>query len=92
MIFPDRSPSRSLARVWDAVGRRLAVAAGASTALVSLLFHNTLLTASLRGALALVVALVVVRIGHALLVRAPARRAVSAVPAATAARATTRRS
>jgi hypothetical protein len=82
MILPDRSPSRSLARVWDAVGRRLAVAAGASTALVSLLFHNTLLTASLRGALALVIALVVVRVGHALLMRAPARAVVPPIPTA----------
>jgi hypothetical protein len=85
MILPDRSPSRSLARVWHAVGRRLAVAAGASTALVSLLFHNTLLTASLRGALALLAALIVVRIGHALIVRAPARASLpTATPVPTA--------
>lgn len=75
MIRPDRSPARALAPVWLAVGRRLAVAAGASTALVSLLCHNTLLTASLRGALALIAASIVVRIGHAALVRVPAARA-----------------
>ena len=92
MILPDRSPSRSLARVWNAVGRRLAVAAGTSTALVSLLFHNTLLTASLRGALALIVALVVVRVGHALLMRAPARSAARALPAVPVARTPARRS
>lgn len=73
MILPDRSPGRSLARVWLAVGRRLSVAAGASTALVCLLFHNSLLTASLRGALALVAALIVVRVGHAVLGLVPAR-------------------
>jgi hypothetical protein len=74
MILPDRSPARSLAKVWVAVGRRLAVAAGASTALVCLLSHNSLLAASLRGALALVAALFVVRLGHAALVNVPARR------------------
>lgn len=76
MILPDRSPARSLAKVWLAVGRRLAVAAGASTALVCLLCHNSLLAASMRGALALVVALGVVRIGHAALINVPARRRV----------------
>jgi hypothetical protein len=83
MIFPDRSPARSLARVWLAVGRRLAVAAGASTALVCLLCHNSLLTASLRGALALVAASIVVRIGHTALsaVHAPQRVAQPREPA-----------
>jgi len=81
MILPDRSPARSLALVWLAVGRRLAVAAGAATALVSLLCHNSLLTASLRGALALVAASIVVRIGHAALARVPARPAAPASPA-----------
>jgi hypothetical protein len=76
MILPDRSPARSLAMVWLAVGRRLAVAAGASTALVCLLCHNSLLAASMRGALALVAALAVVRIGHAALMNAPKRRPV----------------
>jgi hypothetical protein len=75
MILPDRSPARSLALVWLAVGRRLAVAAGAATALVSILCHNSLLTASLRGTLALIAASVVVRLGHAALVRASARPA-----------------
>ena len=77
MILPDRSPARSLARVWLAVGRRLAVAAGASTALVCLLCHNSLLTASLRGALALVAASIVVRVGHAALINVPARQSVT---------------
>ncbi len=76
MILPDRSPARSLARVWLAVGRRLAVAAGASTALVCLLCHNSLLAASMRGALALVAASIVVRVGHAALMNVPARQRV----------------
>jgi hypothetical protein len=82
MILPDRSPARSLALVWLAVGRRLAVAAGASTALVCLLCHNTLLTASLRGALALFGVSIVVRIGHAALSRVPARTTATKTPAA----------
>ena len=62
--------------VWHAFGRQAAVIAGASTALVSLLAHNTLLTASLRGAIALFAVLLVVRLGTALLARVPATAAV----------------
>jgi hypothetical protein len=64
--------------VWHALGRKAAVIAGASTALVSLLAHNTLLTASLRGAVALFAVLLVVRCGTALMMRVPATSAVKA--------------
>lgn len=66
----DRSSAMTPAIVWQVLGRRLAVAAGASTALVSLLVHNTLLTASIRGAIALVAVLLVVRAGRSALSRA----------------------
>lgn len=61
----------SLAPAWLVLGRRIAVAAGASTALVSLLVHNTLLTASLRGAIALIAVLVIVRTAHSVMTRIP---------------------
>jgi hypothetical protein len=64
--------------VWHAFGRKAAVIAGASTALVSLLAHNTLLTASLRGAIALFTVLLVVRFGTALMARVPVSSAVKA--------------
>jgi hypothetical protein len=57
--------------IWQAFGRKAAVIAGASTALVSLLAHNTLLTASMRGAVSLFAVLCIVRIGTALTPRAP---------------------
>jgi len=56
-----------LTETWVVLGRRLAVIAAVTTALVCLLAHNTLLTASIRGTAALVSALIVVWIGrHAL--------------------------
>lgn len=58
----------TLADTWVQLGRRLAVLAGASTALVCLLTHNTLLTASIRGGLALVGTLFCVRLGHVVFV------------------------
>lgn len=61
---------------WHAFGRKAAVIAGASTALVTLLAHNTLLTASLRGAVALGAVLLVVRVGAAVISRVPATSAV----------------
>ena len=63
---------------WQAFGRRAAVFGGTSTALVSLLAHNNLLTASLRGGAALLGVLLVVRLGGALITRMPAASAVEA--------------
>jgi hypothetical protein len=57
---------------WQSFGRKAAVFAGASTALVSLLVHNTLLTASIRGAVALCGVLLIVRAGASVLSRTPA--------------------
>lgn len=54
---------------WLALGRRLAVAAGALTALTALLFHRTLTTAAERGAIAYAAAWVVVRIAGFALAR-----------------------
>ena len=59
----------SPASAWLVLGRKLAVIAGASTALVSLLAHNTLLTASWRGAAALLAVLVMVRLWSSLMSR-----------------------
>ena len=66
------------ASVWQAFGRKAAVIAGASTALVSLLAHNSLLTASLRGAVAWFAVLLLVRVGTALIPNTPATSAVKA--------------
>jgi hypothetical protein len=63
---------------WHAFGRKAAVVAGASTALVSLLAHNTLLTASLRGAGALLAVLLIVRGGAAVISRVPATSKIQA--------------
>lgn len=41
-----------LARVWTALGHRLAVVAGAGTALLSLIWHSPVADACLRGAAA----------------------------------------
>jgi hypothetical protein len=59
----DRTRVNALAQSWLVFGRRLAVAAGAFTALLSLLFHRPLTTACLRGTCAYVAAWVVTRIG-----------------------------
>lgn len=64
--------------LWQAFGRKAAVIAGASTALVSLLAHNSLLTASLRGGIALIAVLLIVRVGTALIPNAPATSTVKA--------------
>ncbi|MDZ4772266.1 MAG: hypothetical protein SGI72_03935 [Planctomycetota bacterium] len=61
---------------WQAFGRKAAVIAGSSTALISLLVHNTLLTASIRGAIALIGVLLIVRAGTSILLRTPAPFAV----------------
>lgn len=53
-----------LTDTWETLGKRLAVIAAVTTALVCLLAHNTLLTASIRGTLALVATLLVVRFGR----------------------------
>lgn len=63
---------------WQNLGRKAAVVAGASTALVSLLVHNTLLTATLRGGIALFAVLLVVRAGSFVLSRTPATAKVKA--------------
>lgn len=76
MNSPDRASTMSPVSAWQAVGRRSAVIAGASTALVSLLAHNTLLTASFRGAIALFAVLCIVRVGTSVMSRAPATSAV----------------
>lgn len=68
----DRSAAMTPVLAWQAFGRKAAVVAGASTALISLLVHNTLLTASIRGAVALVGVLLIVRAGTAVLARTPA--------------------
>ncbi len=54
---------------WLALGRRLAVAAGALTALTALLFHVTLVTAAERGAIAYAAAWIVVRVAGFALAR-----------------------
>jgi hypothetical protein len=51
-----------LAAAWLAVGRRLAVAGGALAALLSLFFDTPVWVASLRGALAWVAILALVRL------------------------------
>lgn len=65
---------------WQAFGRRVAVIAGTSTALVSLLAHNTLLTASLRGGAALLGVLLVVRVGGSVITRLPEPKPVESQP------------
>jgi hypothetical protein len=60
----DTAGVNALAQSWLVFGRHLAVAAGASTALLSLLFHRSLTTACLRGAIAYCAAWVVTRLGH----------------------------
>lgn len=72
----DRSGAMTPVLAWQAFGRKAAVIAGASTALISLLVHNTLLTASIRGAIALVGVLLIVRAGTSILLRTPAPVAV----------------
>ena len=54
---------------WLALGRRLAVAAGALTALTALLFHRTLESAAERGAMAYAAAWIVVRVAGFALAR-----------------------
>src|SRR5262245_13120471 len=66
--------AHSLAALWLAFGRRLAAAAGALVALVSLLVDAPLEVAALRGAGTLAAVLVAVRAGRALLVRAEGAR------------------
>lgn len=61
----------STVSAWQAFGRRAAVVAGTSTALVCLLAHNSLLTASLRGGATLLAVLLIVRIASSMLARLP---------------------
>jgi len=65
----DTSGVNALAQTWLVFGRHLAVAAGAFTALLSLLFHRSLTTACLRGAIAYLAAWLVTRLGHWALTR-----------------------
>jgi len=64
--------AHSLAALWLALGRRLAVAAGALAALVSLFADAPVWVAALRGTLTLAAVLATVRAGRALLARSAA--------------------
>ena len=79
----DRRSSReSLEVVWRQFGRNLAVAAGALTALCSLMFHVPVWVASLRGAVVLAGLLLVNRVSCAALswtqARSPSKQAPTA--------------
>lgn len=65
----SRTTAHALGRTWIAVGRRLAVAAGALAALLSLQAHAPVWVASLRGGLTLVAVLLLARLSRALLAR-----------------------
>jgi hypothetical protein len=71
MVDRDRV-EESLDSVWRATGRRIAVAAGAGTALVSLAVHVPVHVAALRGGLALCGVLAVARATAAALKKAAA--------------------
>ncbi len=78
VIHFDSATAMTPLTAWQAFGRRAAVVAGTSTALVSLLAHNNLLTASMRGGAALLGVLLVVRVGGAVMTRLPAPSRVEA--------------
>jgi hypothetical protein len=61
--------AQRLSATWLALGRRTAAAAGASAALVSLIYDTPLWVASLRGTLVWVSVLVLARAGRAWVVR-----------------------
>jgi uncharacterized membrane protein YedE/YeeE len=69
----DKPPVQSLARNWHAIGVRLAVIAGATTALLALLWHRSVPTACLRGAAVYALVYVVVRVGRSALFHADAK-------------------
>ena len=69
------SDGLSLRTAWQSLGHRLAVAGGCLAALISLLNHVPVLTASLRGAAAYAVVLVVAKVGLFALERALALEA-----------------
>jgi hypothetical protein len=74
----DRRSSReSIGGVWREFGRNLAVAAGALTALCSLVFHAPVWLASLRGAAVLAGLLFVNRISCAAIAWTESKRAAS---------------
>ena len=69
----DKPPVQSFARSWHAIGVRLAVIAGATTALLALLRHHTVPTACLRGAAVYALVYVVVRVARSALFHADAK-------------------
>jgi hypothetical protein len=69
MGMTDRPAADPLGPSWLAFGHNLAVAAGALMALVSLFHHVPVWLSSLRGALVFLGIEIIVRVGHALLVR-----------------------
>ena len=69
---PGVVPIKSL---WIAFGRRAATAAGAITALTSLLSHTPVWVASMRGALAWLAVLALTRVGSWLLERTRSEQA-----------------
>jgi hypothetical protein len=60
----DKPSVQRLAHSWHLVGVRLAVFAGALTALLALLFHRTVTTACLRGSSVYLTVYVVVRVAR----------------------------
>lgn len=77
----DRRTNREpLESVWRIFGRQLAVAAGALTALCSLMFHVPVWVASLRGAVVLFGLLFVNYVTCAALARVQTRAGSSATP------------
>ena len=64
LIRADKPSVQRLAHTWHLVGARLAVFAGATTALLALLFHRTVTTACLRGAAVYATVYVVVRVAR----------------------------
>ena len=84
MNDPDSSSGViSLSHAWFALGHRVALIAGAGTALVAVLRHIPVRVASLRGALVWLSVVLVTRVGRALLDGAAERAKREAQAAAT---------
>ncbi|MEW6073163.1 MAG: hypothetical protein AB1726_11315 [Planctomycetota bacterium] len=79
-MFDRGSGGLSLAAAWRSLSHRLAVAGGCLAALVSLLNHVPVRTASLRGAVAYAAVLVVAKLGLFALERALALEARKETP------------
>ncbi|HVS09621.1 MAG TPA: hypothetical protein VMS76_07075 [Planctomycetota bacterium] len=65
----SRTTAHALGRAWLALGRRLAVAAGALAGLLSLHAHAPVWVASLRGGLTFIAVLLLAKLSRALLGR-----------------------